>query len=297
MDTNSIPTYSYSQLGVWDRCHYSWYLNYDQKFSTLETKSYFLEGNMGHDLFMLYYKNIPLTSHDACVTLVKQRVGEYHRAAGSDPDKLRIVTTIARVVKGYLEDYAAYENDKWQFLDAEKYVKVLLKSPKGREFYVEGYIDILARELASGRLYIWDHKFVGKSQSFWTEAMLLMDNQTPTYVALLQLCGIPIYGSIINQINKYDYKTPASEEQLYRRGPIIHSQQELKQRLLELGRSVDEIEDCKESGTYRRSISKDCSSCFYFEPCLNLMKAPEIPIEHAMAVGFTKKTPKRDLLS
>lgn len=291
----TIPTYSHSQLGVWNRCHYSWFLNYDQKWATLETKSYFIEGSFGHDLLMTYYKNIPLTSHAACVRMVKQRVAEYHRAAGQEPEKLKIVNTIARVVKGYLEDFAKHEDEKWKFLDAEKYVKVLLKSPKGREFFVEGYIDILAQEIATDRLHIWDHKFVGGTQHFWTEPQLLMDSQTPTYTALLQLCGIPIYGTLINQLNKYEFKNPATEDQLFRRRPIFHSETELKIRLLELGRTVDEIEDCKESGVFKRTINKECSGCFYYDPCLTLMKAPEIPVEHAMQVGFTRKTEKKEL--
>jgi hypothetical protein len=123
-----------------------------------------------------------------------------------------------------------------------------------------------------------------------------MDSQTPTYVAILQLMGIPIYGALINQLNKYEYKNPAAEEQLYRRGPISHSETELKLRLLELGRTVDEIEDCKETKVYRRNMSKDCSGCFYMDPCLTLMKAPEIPIAHAMEVGFTKKVEKKALI-
>lgn len=295
MDT-SIPTYSHNQLSTWDRCHYSWYLNYVEKWVTTETKSYFVEGTVGHDLLMAYYKNLPLTDHDSCVKIVKQRVGEYRMAAGQEPEKLSIVSNIARVVKGYLEDFARDEDTKWDFLDAEKHFSVLLKTPKGREFFLEGYIDILAREKASGRLYIWDHKFVGQTSSFWTENMLLMDSQTPTYEASLYFQNIPIYGSIINQLNKYEFKKPAMPDQLYRRKPILHSENELKFRMLELGRTVDEIEDCKESGIFRRSISKECSGCFYMDPCLTLMKAPEIPVEHAMQVGFIKKSEKKALI-
>ena len=296
MTDSSIPTYSHSQLGTWERCHFSWSLNYIEKYVTIETKSYFVGGSVVHDLLMTYYKNLPLTDHDSCVTLVKQRVGEYHRACGSDPDKLKIVTNMARVVKGYLEDFARDEDAKWDFLDAEKYFKVLLKSPKGRQFYFEGYIDILAREKATGRIYLWDHKTVGQASSFWTENMLLMDSQTPTYEAVLFAQNIPVFGSIINQLNKYSYKTPATEEQLYRRRPIFHSESELRIRLHELGRTVDEIEDAKELGLYRRSLSKDCSGCFYMDPCLTLMKAPELPLEHVMRVDFVKKTEKKALI-
>lgn len=295
MSEETIPTYSHSQLGVWDRCHYSWSLNYIEKWVTTETKSYFVEGNIGHDLLMCYYKNRPLTNHDACVTLVKQRVGEYLRAAGQDAVKVKLVSNMARVVKGYLEDLARDEDLKWRFLDAEKYFKVLLKTPKGRQFFFEGYIDILAQEIATDRIYLWDHKFVGQGK-FWSEDMLLMDSQTPSYEAALYVQSIPVYGSIVNQVNKHEYKTATFPDQLYRRAPILHSENELRIRLLELGREVDEIEDAKETGVYRRSISKECAGCFYKDPCLTLMKAPEIPLEHAMAVDFVRKTEKKALI-
>lgn len=292
----TIPTFSHSQLGTWNRCHFSWYLNYDQKWQTIETKDYFVEGNIAHDLLMTYYKNIPLTGHAECVRLVKQRVAEYARAAGEDTKKYSLVTKIAKIVKLYLEDYVFEYDAAWEMLDAEKYIKAQLKSPKGRDFFIEGYVDILAREKKSGRLYIWDHKTVGSAGHFWNEAMLLMDSQTPTYVAVLRAMGIPIYGSIINQLNKYEYKDPQSDDKYFRRQPIYHTEQELMQRLLELGRTVDEIEDAKESKTFRRNINKECHNCFYQDPCLTLMKAPEIPVSSVMSVNFVQKTPRKALI-
>lgn len=292
----TIPTYSHSQLGAWNRCHYSWFLNYDQKWQTLETKDYFVEGNIAHDLLMTYYKNITLTDHTACVRLVKQRVAEYHNAAGSDTIKLGMVTKIAKMIKLYVEDYVFDHDSKWDFLDAEKYIKALLQTPNGRQFYLEGYVDLLTREKATGRLFIWDHKTVGNKGKFWNEAQLLMDSQTPTYVAVLQFMGIPIYGALVNQLNKYEYKGPISDEELFRRSPIFHNESELKIRLLELGRTVDEIEDCKESRVFRRNINKECSMCFYQDPCLTKMKAPELPLDQIMSVDFIKKTPKKVLI-
>lgn len=278
---------------TWNRCHFSWYLNYDQKWMTTETKSYFIEGNIFHDLVMIYYKNIPLTDHDSCVTLVKQRVGEYRNAAAGDGAKLQLVANMARVTKNYL-DYARYEDKKWQILDAEKHFDILLKTPKGREFYLEGYIDILARELETGRLYVWDHKTYSKTP--WSETMVMMDSQIFSYMAALRLMNVPIFGLIVNLVNKYEYKEPQMEEKLYKRMSAIPTDQELHGKLYAFTEAVDELLDCQESGTYRRHLSKDCSSCFYQEPCLTLLRAPEIPIAAAMEVNFKKKPEKKVLI-
>lgn len=294
MDTK-IPTFSPSQLGTWNRCHFSWYLNYDQKWATTETKSYFIEGNIVHDLLMHYYKNLPLTDHDSCVRIVKQRVGEYLRQAGQDTAKVNLISNMARVTKQYLEDFARVEDTKWEILDAEKHVNILLKTPKGREFYLEGYIDILAREKSTGRIYVWDHKTVGRGR-FWTENQLLLDSQTPTYVAALQAVNVPVYGIIINQINKHEYKDPVMLDQLFRRKPIYPTAQELQGRLLQIGQAVDENIDCRESGIFRKFMSKDCDGCFYLDPCLTNLKAPEIPLDSIMAVEFVKKTERKALI-
>jgi hypothetical protein len=244
---------------------------------------------------MFYYKNIPLTGHAECVRLVKQRVGEYQRSAGSDEQKLAMVVKVAKMIKMYLEDFVHDYDQQWDILDAEKHIKALLKTPKGREFYLEGYVDLLAREKSTGRLYIWDHKTHNKNP--WTETMLLMDSQTPLYVAVLRYgMGIPIHGSIINQLNKYDYKTPQTVDKYFRRDSIYHNESELKYRMLELGRAVDEIEDAKEERLFRRNISKECSGCFYQDPCLALMKAPELNLDSVMAVDFIKKQPKKVLI-
>lgn len=291
--SDNIPRFSYSQLQTWNRCHFSWYLNYDQKWATVETKSYFIEGNIFHDLVMVYYKNIPLTDHDSCVRLVKQRVGEYRNAAASDPAKLQLVANMARVVKNYLE-FARHEDMKWDILDAEKHFDILLKTPKGREFYLQGYIDILAREKETGRLYVWDHKTYSKTP--WSETMVMMDSQIFSYVAALRLMNIPIFGLIVNQVNKYEYKDPQMDEKLFKRAPAIPTDQELYGKLHAFTEAVDELLDCQESGVYRRNLHKDCASCFYQEPCLTLLRAPEIPIEAAMQVNFKKKEEKRALI-
>jgi hypothetical protein len=296
-ETLTIPKYSYSQLMTWDRCHFSWFLNYHEGWSPLETKVYFQEGNMGHDLLMVYYKNIPIIEHKEAVRLVKTRVGQYLQEAGQESEKLEIVSTISRVVKGYLEDFARIEDRKWQFLDAEKNFEIPLVTPKGRKYYLEGRIDILARELSTGKIWIWDHKFIGRGK-WYTPGMLLMDSQMPTYVAALQSMGIPIFGVYMNQLNKHEYAKAVDNvpEKLYKREPIFHTNAELISRLQETGNIVDEIEAAKETEMYRRSINKDCDSCFWKDPCLMSLKVPEAPVGDFMVEGFRKKSEKKALI-
>lgn len=297
---NLIPKFSYSQLSTWDRCHFSWYLNYHEKWATTETKSYFVEGNVGHDLLMIYYKNIPLTDHASCVRLVKQRVSQYHNAAGSDPEKLEIVTKIARVTKRYLEEFAHSDSLKWEFLDAEKHFEIPLLTPKGRQYLLEGYIDVLAREKATGRIWVWDHKFVGRSSSFWSEDMLIMDSQLPTYVGALQSFNVPVFGAVVNMLNKWKYAKPVDDvpENLFKRKQVMHGDQELQSRIAETGKIVDEILEACEAGEFRRSMSKDCSGCFWMDPCLVSIKSPETPIDDVMKMSgvFVKKQPKKALI-
>jgi hypothetical protein len=272
-------------------------LNYHEQWTPVETKSYFVEGNVGHDLLMIYYKNIVMTDHDSCVRLVKQKVAQFHAAAGQDPDKLKIVATMARVVKGYLEDFARHEDQKWEFLDAEKEFEIPLKTPKGREFLLEGRIDIVAKERATNRVWAWDHKFIGK-KPWWSEAQLLMDSQMPTYVAALQSMGVPIFGALVNQCNKYQYAKTQDmvEENLYKRSPIYHTNDELAARLNNFGMMVDELLECNEQGIFRRSLKRDCSDCFWQDPCLMSLKVPDAPVSDFLQVNFTKKAPKRALI-
>ena len=292
-----IPKFSYSQLQTWDRCHFSWYLNYHEKWATTETKSYFVEGNVGHDLLMIYYKNIGLTDHASCVRLVKQKVMQYHNAAANDQEKLEIVTKIARVTKRYLEEFAINDPLKWEFLDAEKHFEIPLRTPKGREYLLEGYIDILAREKNTGRIWLWDHKFVGRSSSFWSEAELTMDSQLPTYVGALQSMNVPIFGAMVNMLNKWKYAKPVDDvpENLFKRKPVLHSDKELASRLIETGKIVDEILDACDTGNFRKSLKKDCNDCFYADPCLMSVKEPNEPIVSFMG-NFVQKQPKRALI-
>lgn len=292
-----IPKFSYSQLMTFDRCHFSWYLNYVEEWAPAETKSYFIEGNLVHELLMIYYKNLPLMDHYAALKLVKQKIHQWHAQVSNDMAKLGYVTLAARVVKRYIEDFSVHEDEKWEFLDAEKHFEIPLTTPKGRDFILEGYIDILAREKATNRVWIWDHKTVGQGK-FWSEAELLMDSQMPTYVAALQETGIPIFGVIVNQLNKHEYKKLQDDvpEKLFKRKPIYHTAEELVTRLQEFGKIVDEALECKGTGDFRRSLKKDCSGCFFQDPCLMSLKEPTVPVGNFLQSEFVKKAPKRALI-
>ncbi len=293
----TIPKFSYSQLSTWDRCHFSWYINYVEEWTPVETKPYFILGNLVHELLMIYYKSLPLTDEFQSLNLVKQKIRQYHQATNGDAEKLEHVTNAARIAKRYIEEFSSIEDRKWEILDAEKHFEIPLKTPKGREFILEGYVDILAKEKATNRLWVWDHKTVGNGK-FWSEAELLMDSQMPTYVAALQQMGIPIFGVLVNQLNKHKYAKPQDDvvEKLFRRKPIYHTGDELITRLHEFGLMVDELLDCKESGIFRRSLKKDCSSCFFQDPCLMSLKIPEAPVSDFLQVDFIKKAPKRALI-
>jgi len=259
-----------------------------------ETKSYLDLGSQVDDYLGIYYKNIQLTSAENCLKLIEQKVAAKYVDAANDPTLLDTLMRAHAITRRYILDYAPYEDAGLKFMEVQKYLEIPCRTKNGIDFILEGYIDLLVQEEKTGDLYIWDHKVTGAGKGpgkFWNPIQVLMDSQTPTYQAGLRAMGIPVAGIVINQLNAYKYKEEPPTEKIFMRHTTHRTQAELDNILRELSYAVDEMEHLRTTGVYRRSLSKDCDSCWYQEPCLLNMKG--LSMEPLLEANYKKKEPKK----
>lgn len=198
----------------------------------------------------------------------------------------------ARVVHIYLDD-VLHRDQGWKFIDVQKEFNHLFISPKKREFFLNGILDIFAQD-SQGRYWIWDNKTTGGEARFWTDDQLESDPQMPTYVAGLREQGIEVFGCMINQLNTYNYKVESKmvPENLFRRGEVYHTDLAITAHVLELGKCVDDLLDTIDNLCYdvpRRSRRRECDRCQFFEPCLASMKHPELA-QDILSVNFKQRS-------
>jgi len=260
-----------SQYGVWDRCEFAWFINYKLGFVPSKKKDYFQVGTCCHELLAIFYGGKrdgvdPKTIWNTIVEYAQSRLSQDNLSA----DDVTAWKRSLRIVRRYITEWAPIK-DEFRILEVERHFVVKMLTPKGREFELQGYTDLLIE--LRGKIYLFDHKTVGQKK-WWTQLQADMDPQMGLYTLGLRREGYKVHGVIINQLNTYDYKDWESKPltDLYYRLETYRTETQLDNIARHIGKAVDEIIDRGDSGDYRKSLRKDCERCPYVEPCLYDLK-------------------------
>lgn len=267
-DEKDWPILSYSQLQVWDRCEYAWSLGYAEEWTQKSTPTYFNMGGMIHQMLDMYYSNVRIGQKDTKFVddFINMKINE---AMETDHNLLPAVATTQRLIHRYITEFAPKEDKGQRILSNEYHFTVPFTTGNGRHFILQGYVDMITE--LSGRIWIWDHK--SSEGQFWTPNEVMMDPQTPLYAVALREQGMKTHGFVINMLNTYDYKTPAtvSVEKLFRRESCYRTDKELNSVLQETLYMVDDM--LENNPTPRRSLRRECGKrCQFREPCLMGLK-------------------------
>lgn len=274
-----------SQIGTWDRCRFKWWLGYDQGWKKIESSYSAALGSMVHNFFAHWYE----TRDPNVITLVAE---QYLASdiADMSTDTLKQLSVAQWVMERYIE-WAETEDKVWEVMEVEHHFIYPITTHKGRRFWLQGYIDAVARDLMTGKLWTWDHK-TSQSSKMWTPVECMMDPQLPIYsAALKEFEGLDIFGLMHNLVKVYDYKdrSKVSDEQIFRRDKHYRSASELHTIMEQVRMVADEIYDFRQARpTPRRSLDKSCSFCWFQEPCMMSMKGMDI--NSLMLNDFEKKS-------
>jgi hypothetical protein len=260
-------TLSHSQVNVFNTCEYKWYLRYVEGYSKKD--DYSEAAFMGTTIHAFLQKWYTTLSLDALKEELRVQL------IGCNPDHMSLITYAYRVVYRYCTEFVPTE-DNFEVLGAEVHFEVPLKSPKGREFTVQGYVDLIFKR--GNNIFIVDHKTV--SSTFRSEMQVELDSQLTTYAALLPYTTFlqghgTVDGVIINQLNRYEYKKDEPViNKLVKRTLSYRSMAQKISCLEQLGHVADSMFDKLEASkpVYRKVLNNDCIKCEFAECCLYSMK-------------------------
>jgi CRISPR/Cas system-associated exonuclease Cas4 (RecB family) len=289
-DMEDWPIFSYSQFQSWDRCEELWYYAYFRNWIKIRKEAGLNLGSELHLSFKNWYDmaiaKIPKDDRrEKVMAYFTERINEAEGTRNAD-DQLIALNKALRLSMRYFQEFAPHEDAGHRIIATEYHFTVPFKTGNGRNFILQGYIDLLTEY--EGRLWVWDHKSM--QSQFWSPVQVMMEPQTPLYAAALRELGENIHGVIINMINTYDYKKPVDVpvEKLFRREKAYRSQTELNSIVQEMKFIVDDIIENYE--TPRRSLRLDCKNCSFQEPCL--MKIKGISDEPLLAAEYKQKDKK-----
>lgn len=262
---------SHSQLGQFDRCHYAWHLSHEEGWAPKTQPSYFALGSLVHEFLATYYKNFG-NGTEQILSCLDAQLQQKYSEVGNDADAILMVSHAYNMVKRYM-DYSFLHDGKWNILEVEKHLSVVLTTPNGNEFILEGVLDLLYTT-PNGKLWLVDHKTANGAQNFFNDIEVMMDPQLPTYaLALEKATGMEVFGITYNMLNSYEYKKKAPlPDQLFKRIDTYRSKIEQENHLINLGNMVDEMIEIRSQNRRKKSMRRDCSKCQFQEPCLAEMK-------------------------
>jgi hypothetical protein len=237
-----------------------------------ETKSTALSlGSLTHQYLASFYQDMADMDlrnynllHDNHIDKMRGTVLE---SSEFDIDTIRRAGSI---VQRYITDYSPYEDEPYEVSAVEKHLVLPLTTPKGREFNYQLYLDLLMHHKASDKYWLFDHKT--HTSRPYTEEQAEFDPQMASYAAVLRKYGVDVFGCAFNLLNTYDYKNPGKQplEKFYSRVTTYRTQQQLDSILDDICKAADDIFD--NHNEPRRELSRDCSYCWFKEPCLMLQK-------------------------
>lgn len=282
-----ILTVSNSQIDVWDRCKFRWYLNYGLQLVPIrKPQTYFQVGTFSHSLLEVHFEARKNGIKDTYPLVVE--FANKVEFDTNDLDQLTAFKRSLRIVERYIREYAP-THDNFRVLATERHFVIEMITPKGRPYKIQGYFDMLIE--MDGKLWIVDHKTTSTGK-FWSVKKLLKDPQMTTYILGLREQGYDVFGCVINQLNTYDYAKFENEpaEKLFRRERVYRTDAQIRNLARTIGEIVDEMYDAQESDSYRKSNRFDCDKCPYFTPCLYHDKGMDMAPE--LATSFRRRDPR-----
>lgn len=275
-DSTIWPIFSYSQSQTWDACEQRWHFNYREGWKTKKESFALSVGTLVHEGMDIYYGN----------ERSAEAVEAWNRALleEASSDQLEELSRAFYILHLYISRFAPGEDVGKKVISTELHTYAPFKTPKGRNYWLQAYIDMLVE--FDFKYEVWDHKTTGTG--FISEAEARMDPQTPIYCGLMREQGIYIpTATVHNQLNTYPYKNwkDVPLDKLFCRVKIVRTETEIDNTLFQFGMLVDEIIDRYQKP--RMSLGRHCAKCQFFEVCT--LKQKGIRIEPVLITKFEKK--------
>jgi hypothetical protein len=280
---------SYSQIAAWQRCHKAWQWGYQKQVTSKRNPDYLTLGSYLHSLMEIGYVHLQYGFDTDDVAEIVRDFAVSRLSLLTPVEDLGILTRAVRLANKYFVVMQSILDEGARIVGVERHFKIRLYTPKGKAFFLQGYIDLVLEQ--EGNIWIIDHK--SSAGKLWSPLQLQLDGQLTTYSAVIP----GVFGVGINMLNTYDYKEwdIVPVEKLYKRLLSYRTAHEKEAVLENFGRIVDDILDRRERDDFPYSLTSNCARCPFNELCLMELKGfGPADIELLIDESFAKKENRHD---
>lgn len=171
--SGQLPLVRTSERSAFNRCRWAWDMSYNNRLRQRRDRPVLRFGTLIHRALADYYVIGRRRGADPVKSFLKyyeedvKRAGEFMVLVGDeyeDPEGTEWVDTKdlgVVMMERYLDRY--HGDPDWEVLATEQPFQVLVKNPRTGKpmFYYVGILDLIVRQISTGRVWIWDHKTTG----------------------------------------------------------------------------------------------------------------------------------------
>lgn len=260
---NEVPRVSFSQVQTFLRCRLKWHYGYVLGLIPNEPDAAMEMGNYLHGKLDIYYQLYRQTTDpgelwDLLYPLVLE---DLNMETGKNGE---MIARSMKVLSRYVHEYSPLIDKDIKIVESELHFESSMVTPKGREFILEGYCDLLY--WLAGQLRVRDHKTTGKANGFRKKGDTDYDMQQPTYIGGLRLIGYPVFRGEVNEIITFNYAKYSQEplDKLMKVTPTFRSDHSIEVAMQWYGKVVDQMIEEEE---FLASREMGCKYCWYKDPC------------------------------
>jgi PD-(D/E)XK nuclease superfamily len=281
---NKVPRVSFSQVQTFLRCRLKWRYGYVLGLVPLEPDKAMEMGSYLHGKLDIYYQLYRQTREpEELWGLMEPLLLEDLDLKGGTNGEM--ISRSMKVMWRYIHEFSPQVDAGIELIESEMHFEAPLTTPKGRDFLLEGYVDLLYSH--NGQIRVRDHKTTGKAGNFRKKGDTDYDMQQATYIGGLRTVGIPVFRGEVTELITFNYSKYSAEplDKLMRRTPTYRTDRAIEAAMRWYGRVVDQMIDENE---FLPSRESGCRYCWYRDPCTLLQEGvDDAPV---LSVGFRNKT-------
>lgn len=287
-NTSGLPKVSNSQVQTFLTCRKKWHYNYARGWVTRNPPKAMAMGDYMHGFFDIFYQMLqanPTEEPESLWDTLEEVILESLKADGSNGEE---VLRAMKAMRRYVLEVSPRIDCGITVIGSEMHFEAPLTTPKGRDFLLEGYVDLLYKD-RNGQLIVRDHKTTGKGgkDAFWKKEEVAADPQQSTYISGLRVLDFPVFSGEVNQIVTFNYKDYLAKpiDTLFCCVRAFRTDEQIESAKRWYGRIVDAMLD---ETDHLESIEKGrCSYCFYRDPCSKQQQGKDD--EQILQLGFRRK--------
>lgn len=220
------------------------------------------KGNIGHELLANYYGG--LRDGLSVKNASEQALAEHYEQMLANPGQMSFYNDITLIFSNYVSYYSV-EMKEWEVIAIEKEFRYDIPELPGLSFAFKP--DAVMRERATGKVYIWDHKFL---YNYYQPRVLGIMPQMAKYYKALSLMGYKVEDGIYNQLS-----TRKNSRDPFKRIPTEITKAKADQfweEQLEGMRQIEEIKTQISNEEWRKRSLRtasafNCGHCPFLELC------------------------------